>query len=96
VRRALVVALCLLAGSAVSARTDECDGVMAALVSAQRDAQASIENVDALEAAIVAPSWDPVADGWMLDALGWAIDELVTAFNAVAVAEARAHEAHCY
>ena len=85
--------VCLLAGPA---RADDCDGVMAALVAAQTLAQTSLANVDALEAAIAGPSWDPIGDAWMLPALGWAIDEMIEALNTVAVAEARAHEAHCY
>ncbi len=88
----ILLAFCL----AWPARADDCQNVMAMLVAAQRDAELDMENIDALEAAIDAPSWDPVADGWMIDALGWALDDLIGDLNSAAIAEEAAHTAHCY
>lgn len=74
----------------------DCQGVMAALAAAQRDAQGQMEVIDALESAIGAPSWDPVSDGWMIGAHADAIDDLVGYLNTASLAEEQAHAAHCY
>lgn len=89
----------LFAAIAIATRAsagDECNGVMAALVAAQRDAQSQMDVVDALESAIGAPTWDPVADGWMVEAHEGAIDDLIGYLNTASIAEEQAHAAHCY
>ncbi len=76
--------------------TDDCDAIMNALASAQRDALSAIDVVDTLIAAINVPSWDPVADAWMIVALDGAEQDLIGALNAAAVLSDQAHAAHCY
>jgi hypothetical protein len=90
---AVVLALGLARGAGGD---DDCDGVMRQLAAAQRDAQAQMDVVDALESAIGAPDWDASRDGWMLDALDAADHDLVGALNTAAVFEEQAHAAHCY
>lgn len=99
--RALVAALllaCVLghSGALSGASRDDCDGVMSALSAAQHDAWDAADVVDALDAAINAPGWDPGADGWMVGALDAAVDDLIGALNTASLAEERAHAAHCY
>lgn len=76
--------------------SDDCDGVMSALVAAQRDAQDQMGIVDALETYIASPQWNPTADGWMIEAHSDAIDDLIEYLNTASIAEERAHAAHCY
>ncbi len=90
---AVLLALSLASGTHAS---DDCQAVMAQLTAAQQFANDVSGWVDYFEAAISAPSWDPVADAWMVPALDQTLDELVEALNAAAMAEERAHEAHCY
>lgn len=72
---------------------DDCDGVMAALVAAQSDAWAAADVVDSLDAAINAP---PARTGGCSGRWRGAVDDLIGALNTAAIAEERAHQAHCY
>ena len=95
--RALLTALILALGLATSVHADEdCQSYMAQLSAARTEALNVIDAIDALEAAIAAPTWDPVGDAWMVDSLDGAYDELIGALNAAAIAEELAHAAHCY
>lgn len=85
-----------LAISAHASPPDDCDGVMAALAAARQSVEFSIDAVNSLEAAIAAPTWDPVGDGWMIPALDGALADLIGDLNAAALAEEAAHAAHCY
>lgn len=90
------VLLFLAMASFVASARDDCDGVMAALVAAQNDVYTDLDNIGALEAAIAAPAWDPVLDGWMVPALGWANEDLIGDLNTASIAAEQAHQAHCY
>ncbi len=92
-RRLSILALvCLLCVPA----DDDCNAIMNQLASAQRDALVLSDVVDALIAAINAPSWDAVTDAWMIVALDGAEQDLIGALNAAAVLSDQAHAAHCY
>lgn len=95
-RLRLVMLLAVIIAVTRASASDDCNGVMAALVAAQRDAQSQMEVVDALESAISGPTWDPVADGWMVEAHEGAIDDLIGYLNTASIAEEQAHAAHCY
>lgn len=92
----LALLLALTFYALLTAAADDCNTVMAALASAQREAHDQMDVVDALEAAMGSPAWDPVQDGWMVGAHAGAVDDLVGYLNAASLAEEAAHAAHCY